>query len=273
MEFVVGSSLPEIRAKALNTGSPTGNLIHQDEQAKRYGFRAGLVPGTSIYACVTRSLAEFFGRDWLERGATEIRLVHPVYDGDELRLSGCLMHRNQAGTLHAEFEVTNQQGVLCAVGMGELPCQAPARPRLDDYPAGNQNRRTISLDLLEPGEQLTPIRAEFTWNVQWEYCQKTIRDHQPLYQELAHPGWLLSQANLIFAANFELTAWIHAASVVQKCQALAAESVVETRGRVVEKFERNGHHYVVMDLALFAGERCLEAIRHTVIFRIAPKAA
>jgi hypothetical protein len=274
MEFVVGSPLPEIRARALNTGSPAGNLIHRDEHARRYGFRAGLVPGTSIYACITRSFTEFFGREWLEHGSAEVRFVHPVYDGEELRVSGCLMHRNEAGTLHSEFQAANPQGVLCAAGMAELPCQAPVpAPELDDYPAGNRRKRAISLDLLEPGEILTPVRSEFTWNVQWEYCQKSIRDHQPIYQQLLHPGWLLSQANLILTANYDVNTWIHVASVVQKYHAQDAECVVETRGRIADKFERHGHHYAVLDLGLFAGERCLETIKHTVIFRIAPKAA
>jgi hypothetical protein len=271
----VGSLLPEYRTKALNAGSNTGNLIHHDEYARRYGFRGGLVPGASLYAYMTRSLVEFLGRDWLERGSAEVRFVHPVYEGEEIRISGCLSSITKSGTLQIDCEGANSQGVTCMVGTAELPQQSPAaEPKPDDYPAGRGRLgRPISLDQLKVGTCLTPIFSEFTWNIHWEYCQKTVRDHHPIYRQLLHPGWLLSQANRIFAANYELTAWIHVSSMMQHFHAQDAECVVETRGRIVEKFERNGHHHVVLDVALFTNQRCLETIRQAVIFRIAPRAA
>ena len=271
----VGSALPEYRTKALNSGSNLGNLIHYDEHARHYGFRGGLVPGTSLYSYVTRSLVEFLGRDWLERGSAEVRFVHPVYDGEEIRIGGCLSSITKSGTLHIDVEGTNSQGVTCIVGVADLPQQGlTPEPKLDDYPEGRSKpRRPISLDSLKVGTWLTPTSSEFTWNIHWEFCQKIIRDHHPIYRQLLHPGWLLSQANKILSSNYELTAWIHASSLVQHYHTQESECVVETRGRVAEKFERNGHHYVVLDLALFTDQRCLETIRHTTIFRIAPRAA
>jgi hypothetical protein len=54
---------------------------------------------------------------------------------------------------------------------------------------------------------------------------------------------------------------------------LEEECAIETRGRVYDKFERDGDHFIVLDLAVFAPTRCLATIRYTAIFRIAPKAA
>ncbi len=271
----VGSLLPEYRTKALNTGSGAENLIHHDEQARRYGFRAGLVPGSSLYAYATRSLVEFLGRDWLERGSAEVRFVRPVYDGEEIRVSGCVSSVEKCGTLKMNFEGANAQGVACMVGGAVLAPQAPApEPTKDDFPAGHgRSRRPISLDSLKLGSCLTPISSEFTWNIQWEYCQKAIRDHHPIYRQLLHPAWLLSQANRILGANYELSAWIHVSSLVQHYHVQDSECVVETRGRVADKFERNGHHCIVLDLAIFTDQRCLDTMRHTAIFRIAPRAA
>ena len=56
-------------------------------------------------------------------------------------------------------------------------------------------------------------------------------------------------------------------------ESLALRAAIETRGRVHSKFERNGDHFIVLDLAVFAPGRCLATIRHTAIFRIAPNAA
>ena len=156
-----------------------------------------------------------------------------------------------------------------------MPLQAPAdEPSLRDFPAGRGKlNRPISLETLKAGERLTPLVSEFTWNLNWEYCRKTVRDHHGIYRECAHPGWLLSQANLILAANYDLPPWIHVASAVQHYRAQKQECAVETRGSVREKFERKGHHFIVLDLGLFAEKRCLATIRHTAIFRIAPRAA
>jgi len=271
----VGSVLPEYRTKALNAGSNSGNLVHEDEHARRYGFRGGLVPGVSLYAYISRSVVEALGRDWLERGSADVRFIHPVYDGEEFRTGGCISSIEGDGTVHVEFEGTSSQGVTCVVGAAGLALRPPEpEPVVDDFPAGRgKSRRPISLDLLKPGALLTPVTSEFTWNVHWEYCQKIVRDHHPIYHQTVHPGWLLSQANRAFAENFDSSAWIQVSSSIQHYHAQDSECLVETRGRIADRFERHGHHYVSLDLALFTGRRCLQTIRHTVIFRIAPRAA
>jgi hypothetical protein len=275
MLYAVGSPLPEHRIKAYNNGDPSINRIHDDEYARRHGFRAALVPGISLFAHMSRSLVDFMGRDWLERGSAEMRFIHPVYDGEEVRVAGCLTSILKNGTLLLNCQLLNNLGVECVVGSAGLPPMAPQpEPSLEDYPPGaGQPKRTISLETLNKGECLTPITAEFTRNIQWEYCQKSVRDHSPIYQQVTHPGWLLSQANLLLAANYELGAWMHVASALQNYHLLEKECVIETRGLVQDMFERRGHHFIVLDVAIFAAGGCLETIRHTAIFRIAPKAA
>ncbi len=275
MLYAVGTPLPEYRVKAYNNGADSNNLIHDDEHARRYGFRAGLVPGTSVFAYMSRSLVEFLGRDWLERGFAEVRFVHPVYDGEEVRVGGCLASVTRDGTLCVDCQGLNNQGVTCAAGTARLPAQTPGpEPTLDEFPAGRGKlKRQISLESLKVGEILNPVTSEFTWRIHWEYCQKSIRDHHPIYSQALHPGWLLSQANRLLAANYDLPPWIHVSSVLQNYRIQDNECIVETRGRVQDKFERGGHHFIVVDAAVFAAARCLATIRHTAIFRIAPRAA
>ena len=45
MLYAIGSPLPEYKIKAVKSGGEAINLICDDTHARRYGYRAGLVPG------------------------------------------------------------------------------------------------------------------------------------------------------------------------------------------------------------------------------------
>jgi hypothetical protein len=275
MFHAIGSLLPEYRVKAFKSCGDACNLICHDTYARRYGYKAGLVPGVSIYACMSRSLVEFLGREWLERGFAEVAFNHPAYEGEEMRVAGQLASITKEGTLCIEYRAENPQGMACGSGTARLPAQRPQpEPTPDDYPSRPcEPARPISLETLKAGERLTAITSEFDRKTHWEYCEKALRDHHPIYRELVHPGWLLSQADLILTANYDLPPWIHVSSAVQNYHAQEQECTVTTRGRVLEKFEQRGNHFIVLDVAIFGGRRCLATVRHTAIFRIAPRVA
>ena len=275
MYYSVGTILPEYRVRALMDTADSDNRLQDDEYAWRHGFRAGLVPGSSIFAYMSRTLVEFLERDWLERGSAEVRFIRPVYSGEEIRVSGLVASVSKEGVVSMEFQALNNQGTPCGTGVAQLPLGAPVpMPSPDDFPPGRAKlHRPISLESLQLGECLTPIASEFTWNVHWQYCQKSIRDHHPVYQKILHPGWIVNRASRILAANYAIPAWIDVSCQVQNYHLQQEECVVETRGRVQDKFERGGDHFVVLDLAVFAQTLCLQTIRYTAIFRIAPRAA
>lgn len=275
MPYSVGDLLPEHRIKASIDPTDLINRIQDDEYARRYGFRAGVVPGVSIFAYMSRPLIELMGRDWLERGSAEVHFLRPVYEGEEIRVSGFISSVTGDGALAMDYLATNNQGATCSTGTAKLPALKLASvPTIEDYPAGRAKlHRPISLESLAVGESLTPHSSEFTWNIHWQYCRKTIRDHHPLYERTMHPGWLVSRASQILAVNYAVPAWIDVSGFVQNHNVLEEECVIETRGRVYDKFERDGDHFIVLDLAVFAQIRCLATIRYTAIFRIAPNAA
>jgi hypothetical protein len=271
----VGSSLPEHRIKASIDLADSNNRIQDDEYAQHCGFRAGLVSGTTIFAYMSRPLVEFLGRDWLERGSTEVRFLRPIYEGEEIHVGGSVSSVTRDGTLLMDYQASNNQGAICGTGIAQLPLGTVVpEPSPEDYLSARTKRpRPISLESLKVGEVLSPITSEFTWNVHWQYCQKSIRDHHPMYEKTLHPGWLVSRANHILAANYSIPAWIDVSCQVQYFHVQEEECAIETRGRVKDKFERDGDHFIVLDLAVFAQAHCLATIQYTAIFRIAPNAA
>ena len=106
----MGSSLPEYRVKASIDISNPINRIQDDAFAIRYGFNAGLVPGCSVAAYMTRPLIETAGRDWLARGSAEVRLIRPVYEGEEIHISGSIASIAQDGALSFEYQAENNSG-------------------------------------------------------------------------------------------------------------------------------------------------------------------
>jgi hypothetical protein len=275
MLYSVGSPLPEYRAKASIEAADADNQIRDDEYARRYGFHAGLVPGISVFAYMSRPLVDLMERDWLQHGSAEVRFVRPIYDGEEIRVTGSVSSLSKDGTVCIDYQAANNQGVPCGIGRAQLPAHAPEpEPSLENYPAGKSRlRRPISLESLQPGEFLTPLTSEFTWNVHWQYCRKSIRDYHALYEKALHPGWILGRASRILASNYAIPAWIDVSCEVQNYRLQEEECLVETRGRVHDKYERGGDHFIVLDLAVFARNHCLQTIRYTAIFHIALSAA
>jgi hypothetical protein len=275
MSFSAGSPLPEHRIKASIEPRDFNNRIQDNDYAQHHGFRAGLVSGTSVYAYMSRPITELLGREWLERGSADMRFLPPLYEGEDLRLGGNIDAIKEDGALILNCQAANSQGVVCGNGTAQLPSAVPSpEPSTESYPAARGKlHRPISLELLEPGETLVPVSSEFTWNIHWQYCRKAIRDLHPLYEKAMHPGWLACRASQILAENYAVQAWIDVSCNVQHFHWQEEECLIETRGRVLNRFEQKGDHFVELDLGIFSPARCLATIRYTAIFRIAPNAA
>jgi hypothetical protein len=69
--------------------------------------------------------------------------------------------------------------------------------------------------------------------------------------------------------NFKLDPWIHAASEVTNWSAAKLGDEIAARGRIVDRFDRKGHEFVVVDVMLIAnGGRLVQTVRHTAIYRV-----
>ena len=191
---------------AFNTATASLNKIHDDEVAASLGFRGGLVPGVDVYAYLCHPPAERWGLDWLRHGTMRARFHSPVYDGDTSHVSSPDGER---------LELHDDEGGLCAEGAASLG-EPVAPPDVDDWPDVPQ---TISPppaapEVLVPGTAFGLEPHGFHADKHVEYLAD-VREELPLYREagVAHPGWVLRDANYVLSANVRLGPWIHVESV------------------------------------------------------------
>jgi hypothetical protein len=261
---VVQSHRMRYRVRAFNTATASTNKIHDDEVARRFGFRGGLVPGVDVYAYLCHLPAERWGRPWLERGTMSARFASPVYDGDEVEVVG-----TPDGDAALDLAVTDPTEARCAEGRASLPDETPPQPAAHDWPAGDLPEAippvTAELLTTKPFGRLTvTFRAERAR----EYLDD-IREDLPLFRDegWAHPGWLLRFANYVLTANVRLGPWIHVESAVQLWGTVSDGDVVETRAVVTGEYERKGHRFVDLDVLQLVDGRAVTRTAHTAIYR------
>jgi acyl dehydratase len=269
--------LPEYQVVAHNTATASTNRIHDDAVARRYGFAGGLVPGVDVYAYLTRAPAAAWGLAWLERGSLRARFVTPVYDGEAVTVApaGPGLPPRPGEDRCVALELRNPAGVVCATGEAGLLAGpppdppgwgwAPVEPATDPPPA--------SPEALAPGTPLAAAPHRFVAARAGEYLA-SVRETLPLYQDqgVAHPGWLLRDANHLLASNVVLGPWIHVESVVQHHGLVRDGDTIQARGVVTREWERKGHRFVELDVRLVTGgDRLVLRAAHTAIYQPAPR--
>jgi len=240
----VAGLLPLHRVRAVNTVAQSENKIHDDRVAAQYGFRGGLVAGTTVYGYMTAPLAAAVP-EWLERGSMKLRLIEPFYDGDEV-LVRTEVDVDDAIRVAAE----RTDGTVCAqaAGMIRRDSRTPPAPYAEAPLPSMEQRAAATRDTLAPGAALGTVALRL------DAC-----DH----------GRLLQLSNDILVRNFRLDPWIHTASVVDNWGLVSTGDEIAVRGRIHDRFDRKGHELVVIDVMLIAtGGRVIQTVRHTAIYRV-----
>ena len=245
----VGDSLKPWTVVAQNDAADSGNEIHDDRVARQYGFRGGLVPGVTVYGYLTGPLVAAFGPEWLDRGGLRVRLRRPVYEGERVAVESRVTRVGPR--TEVELTARGESGEACAVGAGWMFAEAPLDPvPLPPYREIPATRWPPERATFERERVLGSVGAEWSGERAAGYLE---RDDHPVYRSgVAHPAWLLRLANLAVDRSVAVNPWIHVSSDVQnRCRAHAGEPL-ETRAAVLELFERNGHAYVDLDVAVVA---------------------
>lgn len=254
--------------RAHNSGLVSENAIHHDDVAERFGFTGGLVPGVDVYAYMCHPPAEAWGLAWVETGTMQGRFIKPVYDGEDVTVTATSTTPDSLA-----IELHNSAGELCATGAASLPSEPALAPAASGWPVVGPpppagGRPPAAPEVLEPGTAFNLTDHGFHAYRGHEYLS-TIRETLPLYLEerVAHPGWLLRDANYVLAENVRLGPWMHVESEAQHFTAVRDGQRVETRSLVTKEWEHKGHRFVELDVAVLADGAVAQRIRHVAIYR------
>ena len=271
------------RVVAHNFAVSSENRIHGDEVARHYGFNGGLVPGVATYAYHVKPVLELLGDRWLGAGEMTVKLVHPVYDGDNVEATA---RRSSNDRDALELELRDSSGRVCATGVAGAS-DADGAPALEPLPfcapPPLDARPDASLDELRPGRPLVTLdlfdalrregapvdRAQLRAHLAERYRDPDPRflgDAAPL-----HPGLIPELANQVLARSVRLGPWIHARSHTRHYAPLHPAGL-QARGRVEAAYVRNGNETVELDVRLYGpspagGLRLLARVAHRAIVR------
>ena len=265
--------LPDYRVKARNTSSNSENKIHDDDVARRHGFRGALVPGVTVYAYLTEPLVAAFGSAWLMRGTAAVRFHKPILDGEELHVTGGVTVRAPGGAMATVTGATAAEPEAATLS-ASLPAGSPTPVNLGLYhqrPLPEPRPDVTREHLLALDGLGTPVnRYDETAATEW---LERVTDPLPIYRGRdgwVHPAFFLDQANKALRQNVRLGPWIHAGSVIRHLGGARVGETLATRGRVRSVFEKKGREFVELDLVIVAGDRSrpVAHILHTAIYQL-----
>lgn len=271
---------------AVNTAPDSENRMHGDE-AVRYGFRGGLVPGVDVLAYLAHEGVAHFGPDWLAAGCLQGRLDRPVYDGERI----AVVTEVVADRLDARVEGPDGD-VRARATLSQVPPDAGAAAATSDPAAPTRQELLVRADpsafarreapderppataaALEPGTVLVTQRAGYHADRSGSYLDE-ISEADPVFrvEGAAHPGWLLRFANWALSGSVRLGPWIHVSSTLWLLAPVHDGDQLEVRARVTDRFERSGHEFVDLEAVHLVAGRPVALVDHRAIWQPRPAA-
>lgn len=260
---------------AHNDAIDSGNPMHDDAVAQAFKFEGALVPGVTVFGYMVYPLIDHYGEQWLDRGCARVRLRQPVYDKRTVDVDSTL-ERDAFGNENCAIVVANEAQQACAIGAGSM---AAASPLVNEIQQTSLPPRYELPPILRPATRenfadeprLGSISACFDPQDAAAYLDLLQDDHEIFRNGVTHPSWLLRQANIIVDRNFALGPWIHVSSELQNYARVRNGETVEVRAKAVKLYERKGHEYADLDIAVFVAgraERLAMRILHRAIYRM-----
>jgi hypothetical protein len=272
--YLAPMPLPESwSAEAFNQVPESENRIHSDEIARAYGFRGGLVPGVTVSAYLLHPAAVAWGRDWLERGQAHALVRSPVYDGERFRVEV----EDPSESAYAA-RLIDARGATCATTEVSLPAAAPAPParRGDPLLPRDAERPVASREVLERLREtgLRALRARWSESAEITRYLRDAKAMAPVFREtgLANPAFVLGLTNWVLGRNVRMSAWLHLETRSQHHRAIEPETELVVEAAIADLFEKKGHHFVDLDVAIFAAkdDAALASVWLRAIYRLRP---
>ncbi|WP_421844320.1 hypothetical protein [Mycobacterium sp.] len=222
----------------------THNPVHNDAQARKLGFKAGLITGTTTYAYLARCPIQHFGRTWFSASVNVLKLRAPLFEGDRAEVI-----LETATDEAATASLIDSGGAIRAtLSTGLIDASDPPTP--PDIPRGiiPALPPLIRADILQPGALLGSLWDPLDAAECREYAN-LLNDSYKGYADgdLVHPGQLLHLANEVMMANYTMGPWFHTKTTVTNLAEVAPQTPVEVRSRVAGQFEKNGNELAVLE--------------------------
>ena len=247
------------------------NIVHSNEGARRFGFRAAIIAGTTVYGWAVPALLQLLGTTWLDNGWHDLRFRRPVYPGDEITTR--IAERDGGAWDLTILDPEGQGAVVGQVGLGLAPwlrelhdsARRTAKPKLERVP-------DLTLENAPVGQDLRPLATPVTADDASRYAREIQKDLDPLWtgeRPRLHPGWIAYRMWPFIRHSVRLGPIIHTRSQIQHLAPAVSGQTLTTTGHFVEAYERKGHHYFVTD-GCITGEDGTDLVRfrHTTIFKI-----
>lgn len=272
---------------AVNTAPDAENRMHGDE-ARRFGFAGGLVPGVDVLGYLAHEGAERWGAEWLGNGRFTGRLASPVYDGESVSVLAELLADDHLRTrVHGPDGALRAEATMAMIPLGYGSEGDPGRETIAEWTTAGQvqtarntaaaepidpaDRPPASRDALRPGTPTAAMRSGFHADDAAPYLRQISEDH-PLFceQGFAQPAWLLALANFTLAATVRLGPWIHVSSDLWMLCPVRYGDEIEVRGVVTDCFERRGHEFVDLRVGYHRGGAPVALVDHRAIWSPRP---
>ena len=259
-------------ATALNTAPDSENRIHSDELAKEYGFEGGLVPGVTISAYLVHPLVELWGKNWLDKGYANCRIISPLYDKELFEVKTDIIDSSKANTT-----LVRGNGVVSALAEVALTEDLPLAPLLRKDQLGDVDYKAphASRIIWERLKSEGCRSFNYSWADENPLIYLTNEDHLP---ELLQPkkggysnlSFLLGCSNWILAGNAFMNPWVHLQTISQNYRAVSLNSSLIAQMEVNKIYEKKGHEFIDVFVNLFDqhDEMCVMTINLTAIYKL-----
>ena len=249
------------------------NPIHSTETAREHGFRGALVGGATAFGWTARTIVAVLGSKWLDNGWVHLKFVNPIYPDDALRFE---VERNDNKAWSLGVKRGAETCILGELGLGRAPWfdllstpeYCPGAPVASTLP-------DLTLDNAPVGGQFQPMAVPLSIAAAHAFALDRERETLDLLIgdcPRVHPAWVAEQLIHMLHHSFDYGPSIHAQSHIQHLRPAFAGQTFSVTAGCREVYERNGHHYIVNDGAIWSesGDE-LVRLRHTSVFRIAKR--
>jgi acyl dehydratase len=246
-----GARLPPFRFVGPPLGhDPEMNIIHTDETARTYGFRAALVGGVTTFGYMVRDGLRALGEGWFEDGYASVRWVRPVYTGEELSAFTEVASASDGRTELALW-VEDDGGGTRATGTLALPRDAraqgpgPFRFHSERRPALAAGERPN----LEPGNEHLgePMRPVVLTTAQ----DGTPARFERAFPDLVQPDWLAASGIRLIRQNFNRpTPNVHVSAAIWTYRPARVGDVLTVYGGFTKAYEKRGNLLIDEDVEI-----------------------